>query len=136
MRRLVSRRVKPQPPPAPRGPRVFARLDAILGVARVAAPAEIRLGVWLPRGRRVLATRGARVAARASSSSSDDKHPGARNAPDADSATEATPVESAAAADDDSSDDTAEEVVGVEVPLPAPPPPPAPPFPSLSTSRR
>ena len=117
----------PSPHPRPAVRASFARLDAILGVARVAAPAEIRLGVWLPRGRRVLATRGARVAARASSSSSDDKHPGARNAPDADSATEATPVESAAAADDDSSDDTAEEVVGVEVPPPGPPPPPPPP---------
>ena len=119
----------PSPHPRPAVRASFARLDAILGVARVAAPAEIRLGVWLPRGRRVLATRGARVAARASSSSSDDKHPGARNAPDADSATEATPVESAAAADDDSSDDTAEEVVGVEVPPPGAAPAPGAPLP-------
>ena len=126
----------PSPHPRPAVRASFARLDAILGVARVAAPAEIRLGVWLLRGRRVLATRGARVAARASSSSSDDKHPGARNAPDADSATEATPVESAAAADDDSSDDTAEEVVGVEVPPPgAAPAPGAPPSPPSSRLR-
>ena len=117
----------------------FARPDATPSFARVAAPTEIRLGAWLPRGRRVLATRGARVAAAArasSSSSSDDENPGARNAPDADPATEATPAESAAAADDDSSDDTAEEVVGVEVSPPgAAPAPGAPPSPPSSRLR-
>jgi cell division protease FtsH len=122
----------PNPHPRPAVRASFARLDATPSFARVAAPAEIRLGAWLPRGRRVLATRGARVAARASSSSSDDERPGARNAPDADSATEANPAESAAAADDDSDgNDAAEEVVGVEVPppgaAPAPGTPPSPP---------
>ena len=127
----------PSPHPRPAVRASFARPDAILGVARVAAPAEIRLGVWLPprpsrsrhprrprRRPRVLFLFGRQAHRR-------------EERPDADSATEATPSSPPRPPTTIPPTTPLRRWWAWRSPLPAPPPPPAPPFPSLlSTSRR